>query len=611
MRQTRYRFRAGAAVLAAAAFLNHMARPCKTHTFTIHEDAGIPTPDSTNQPSFDDAFKAENGACDAAKEQIEEDEEVVTQDEDKQLSLDLLEGEVDQNADDERRVSAATATSISSYPESVYDAYQDYPSETEKPYTTPIIRPSFRRPQSVQRMRMESPAPFGSRSPRQSILNHSRSRAGTTRSVRSVNARGSPRSRRRIADEQEQEQQHYPLVLLHATLLPVNLPWSMESMQELLPPEVLENLQVLRSRVSETVLQRGILIPHPREEYEMLEERLLEALELKEPRVTKCGHFRGRESTSSSSSGGDTDSGLGSSQDGSDAEACTTCQHYIKSSKSGVGTGSRKWTVKVFAANGLMRSSAWAAAWSEMESVDVEIVPWISGEMRRQLDERTEQEKAEQQETQEDQEARIKEMVEEHVRLAYEETKRTDDVEMRMGQEEAAAKLIVATTDEEAGGIELCQMHQSWAPSLQPPSKDLPEVYRPSQIPLSVLFKNYIYLLSQDRRNVALLFLGLVALFFAVRPTAAPVGQAATPSLNETCALHQASVAPHVVSSDAALEPSGGLEGVTNEVVMEMATSDSDTLLPSDTGSSPSLLEGLEQTVEAFLPEDDVGSFDF
>ena len=145
-------------------------------------------------------------------------------------------------------------------------------------------------------------------------------------------------------------------------------------MQEVLPQRTLDNLQLLRSKVTETVLQRGILIPHPREEYELLEERLLEALELRKERVTKCGHFRSRDSMSSTSSGESSvrsdDSGVGSSIE-SDGELCSTCQHHLKTARTVTGKGGSRWNIRVFAANGLMRASAWSAAWGEMERVDV------------------------------------------------------------------------------------------------------------------------------------------------------------------------------------------------------------------------------------------------
>ena len=524
-----------------------MARPSKIHRFAIFEDSGIPTPEPSDQTEFYDETAIASGREHSLAVQEEDCDLVIESDEEAQEAEQLPEAQ-DQNAedaddneaDDERRESTLTATSISSYPESTYATDNDHAVQTQQPFTPPIIRPSFRRPQSVQRMRMTSPSPSKSHSQRQSLLSHSRSRAGTPRSVRSANARGSPRPRKRVEEELETEQKHYPLVLLHATLLPLSLPWSQESLHQILPAQALENLQLLRSKVSETLLGRGILIPHPREDYELLEERLLEALELKEERVTRCGHFRSRESTSSCSSadvnGRDSDSGLGYSLDGSDGELCATCQHCIKTTGSSVGSGNQKWTIKVFAANGLMRASAWSAAWPEMERVDVEILPWISDEMRKKLDERTQAEESEEQERLEDEEARIKEVVEEQVRVAWEEMRRGAKLERYAKAEERAVQL--ATSESNPHTARLGLVEKKVDHSLVEVTADLPQIYRPSQIPLSVLLKNYIYLLAQDRRNVFVVVLGVVALFFALRPMTV-YKQAVLPPLGDACAVYQ------------------------------------------------------------------------
>ena len=355
-------------------------------------------------------------------------------------------------------------------------------------------------------------------SPRQSVLSYYRSsRSGTPRSKL---GRGSPRGRRRITEEwtsesdeeaKQDEAKEHPLVLLHVTLLPIMLPWSMESMQELLPPQALENLMLLRSKVSDTVLQRGILIPHLREEYEMLEERLLEALELKEPRLTKCGHFRWRISdTSQASSDRDSDSGLGSSESSStDGDLCTTCGHHVRCR---AGRKSQ-WSVKVFAANGLMRASAWQAAWSEMESVDVEILPWIEEEERRKLDVRREEEEARAYGERKERQSRKREEENEEMVVVAPQASRGDESvdnancdEALDDREHPLSAPIEETVRRHAAGL---------ADAAKP--DNLPPVYRPSQIPLSVLLRNYVYLLAQDRRNVAMFFLSILAVFFAVR----------------------------------------------------------------------------------------------
>ena len=296
-------------------------------------------------------------------------------------------------------------------------------------------------------------------------------------------------------------------------------------MREILPSQVLDNLQLLRSKVTDTVLTRGVLIPHPREEFELLEERLLEALELKEERITKCGHFRNRVSsrsdTSREDSGRDSDSGIGS-MDEANGELCAICRRYIQGPKSGVGDKTRRWTLKVFAANGLMRSSAWSAAWPEMERVDVEILPWISDETRQKLDKRTAEEELEEHERLEDEEARIKELVEEQVRVAYEERKRVGDAELRALPQQNTMQLQLARPTANSSKVEIFSPGRDIESPTGAPPADLPHIYKPSQIPLPVLLRNYVYLLAQDRRNIVIFLLSILVLFYAARPMPVP-----------------------------------------------------------------------------------------
>ncbi|KAK6441132.1 hypothetical protein LTR95_002629 [Oleoguttula sp. CCFEE 5521] len=286
----------------------------------------------------------------------------------------------------------------------------------------------------------------------------------------------------------------YPLVLLHVSLLPVSLPWSYASLRTLLPPRTWQNLQYLESKISATMLQRGLLIPHPEGEFEILVERLLKALELCDGRVTKCGHFRRPTRLSM-----DSDSGLGSSvSDYDGTDACDTCGETMEE----VGSGSKAWTVRIFAANGLMGREAWCAAWREMESVDVEIVPRVDEETRRKLEERKREEAAEEIEREHDEEERIRELVEEQVLLAHERVKATSaDAELRQCEplNEPALGREPEPTD--------IRRHS-----------DLPPIYRPKDIPLSILLRNYVYLLAQDWRNVAIACLALLVLVLAFTP---------------------------------------------------------------------------------------------
>jgi hypothetical protein len=288
-------------------------------------------------------------------------------------------------------------------------------------------------------------------------------------------------------------------------------------MQDSLPSNVVENLQLLGSKLSDTTLQRGVLIPHPKEEYELLEERLLEALELKEERVTKCGHFAHQASRNSeavnTNSGRRSDSGIGSSPDSSDEELCAICQSHIKQSKSGVGPRSGKWVIKVYAANGLMRSAAWAAAWSDMERVDVEIAPWISDDIRQKLDERRIQEEAAKQDLVEDEESRIRQIVDEHVHLVLEN--RLATLATLQHQQSPAPSEPQQPAVPESMRIEAPVPIPQSEPIDSIGSKELPMIYRPSQIPISVLLKNYVYLLAQDRSNLVVLGLCIAMVFLA------------------------------------------------------------------------------------------------
>ncbi|KAK4556737.1 hypothetical protein LTR86_006308 [Recurvomyces mirabilis] len=476
-----------------------MARLSK-HSFAIYEDSGIPTPDSTLPDPFDDVPEEdEDEIADedigGATDQYEEDaEEEVHEDGTKAV-------------DEDRRESALTRTSISSLGNTT--------CEEEPTYTPPIIRPSFMRPESVRRMQMSSPPPY--RSPRQSVLRHSRpSRHGTPHSVRSAQARGSPMSRKRYgshATDAEENKIEYPLVLLHITLLPIMLPWSAEAIQEILPERTMHDLQLLRSKVSETMARRGLLIPHPREEYEMLEERLLEALELKEERITKCGHFRGRGSDTSTLSAG-SDSGLGSSIEGSldlELDMCQTCHSPVKGTRK---SRPLRWSIRIYASNGLMRASAWAAAWSEMEAVDVEILPYIDDATRARLDQSREVEVAEELAREAEEEVRVCEQEDERLLAAPPGSEH--DVLAR-GHEGSLDEPSMRCPES------LAALSGSTIAKPNDPQPELPQVYRRSEVPLSVLLWNYILLLAKDRRNVAIFFLSLVALWFALlsRPAAA------------------------------------------------------------------------------------------
>ncbi len=98
-------------------------------------------------------------------------------------------------------------------------------------------------------------------------------------------------------------------MLLHVTLLPPRWTWggavnyldsATKGLDACQPSEEMKTLRdswrQLQDRVDDTVLERGILLPHPQNDYEVLEERLLEGLDLpvkRRARILECGHYLG------------------------------------------------------------------------------------------------------------------------------------------------------------------------------------------------------------------------------------------------------------------------------------------------------------------------------
>ncbi|MCJ1285249.1 hypothetical protein MMC26_004589 [Xylographa opegraphella] len=254
------------------------------------------------------------------------------------------------------------------------------------PYTPLKTIFPFRHPSSVRAVQLETtPPPFviNRSGHRQQELQAQDSRFSTPTRNSTPRSSHSVRSPSRMSGvRKEKVRKEHPLVLLHVTVLPFGLPYSREVMEAVLPGEILEGWKLLGEKITATVQERGILIPHPREDYDLLEERLLESLELKVPRILKCGHFHLEE--------GEVEEDDDESE--TDEDICEDCGRRIRDGRMGSGTGTKRWDVKVYAANGLMRAGAWGAAWREMERVDVEVQPWIEDGLRRQLEARREEE---------------------------------------------------------------------------------------------------------------------------------------------------------------------------------------------------------------------------
>lgn len=367
---------------------------------------------------------------------------------------------------------------ISVLDDSKYGAAEQLSSS---PYTPSKTRSPFRNPSSVRAMQMDTTPPSHMTCSKSQRYDFTPSRNGTPRSVRSHHS--AMRSPSKISPTKKAKKE-YPLVLLHVTLLPIPVPYSPAVMQGVLPGYILENWKLLQEKATDTVLERGILIPHPREDYDLLEERLLESLELKLPRILKCGHFYLDDETDV----------VGEEEYDSDddADICEDCGRRVRDGRFGSGTGNKRWDIKLYAANGLMRSGAWGAAWREMERVDVEILPWMDEDMRRELESRREEE-----------ERRSEPQDKAFPRPQVPST--MDDARMREIYGECPQPYIDRLQDESP--VPLAHQAPNPRPQISPPRHD---------IPLQTLLRNCIYLAAQDRRNLAILLLTVLVLFLGL-----------------------------------------------------------------------------------------------
>ncbi|KAI0019467.1 hypothetical protein F4780DRAFT_780499 [Xylariomycetidae sp. FL0641] len=248
-------------------------------------------------------------------------------------------------------------------------------------------RVPFRTPSDIRAMQMSSPTPSVFGSPRSAKRPFPTvSRLGTP----SASAQFSPK---RKSTPPRFRRQEAPLVLLHVTLLPLRWMWG-EVVNSLDPESMSEQAKGLREawrmlqdRVGDTVSERGVLLGHPQDDYEVLEERLLEALELplrRRARILECGHYLGpsNESTLMEDDESEDDYDQRSHRSVDQRHWCGTCKRDIKCDSLGPG---KIFRVKVYASNGLMKAGAWEACWKEMERVDVELEPVVDPKVQDEI----------------------------------------------------------------------------------------------------------------------------------------------------------------------------------------------------------------------------------
>lgn len=283
-----------------------------------------------------------------------------------------------------------------------------YEREDFVPTSRDTPRVPFRTPTAVRALQMSSPTPsvYSGGTPRSSkrhtggFVTISRLGSPTASAQYSPKGRSTPpRFKAREA----------PLVLLHVTLMPLRWMWgdvlsgldtvncgTSDGKKRFEPSDELKTLRgawrQLQDRIGDTVLERGILLPHPQNDYEILEERLLEALELplrRRARILECGHYLGPaedDEVEYEESDDDDDDTYGRSPRDRALEKrhwCNTCRGEIRYEDLGPG---KTFRVKVYASNGLMKAGAWGACWKEMERVDVELEPVVETALHAELE---------------------------------------------------------------------------------------------------------------------------------------------------------------------------------------------------------------------------------
>ena len=338
-------------------------------------------------------------------------------------------------------------------------------------------------------------------------------------------------------------------------------------MARVLPPYVISNWKTLSEKATSTVLERGILIPHPREDYETLEERLLESLELVLPRVLQCGHFHLSEEESQAILQDREDLDIEDQSAAQSLEICPDCDRPIRDGRYGTGEGNRRWDVKVYAANGLMRSGAWTAAWREMERVDVEIMPWLSEDMRRDLEAAKEEEMA----------------------MIIEEQQRHEQHELEprtnspMDQERIREVYGAGEPQDLVDGLQDEKLRDV------PPSMSRTLSHQRQEVPLSTLLSKYIQNQAQEPRNIAIGVLSLVIVFMAMMILRSTSQQAPSIARFTSTPLIQHTIAPSasLVSSSRPLSsPSPMTESFEKATPKIIVHSEIEEAAPSDITTS-------------------------
>ncbi len=339
------------------------------------------------------------------------------------------------------------------------------------------------------------------------ILHHRKRTSRTSRNMSTFSARSSgstSQTKRRSGTESPlsrksaKVKREFPLVLLHCSLLPPAMPIKARILdaallQAVLPEQYWRRWELLTDKITNDleIQSRGVLIPHPGADYELLEERLLESLELAKPRL-RSGHYYGNESVADVEE---------SESDADTAIQGTKCQDCGKKVVQELAQD-RKWEVKVYAANGLMRAGAWSAAWNEMEKVDIEVTVCLPEDIKREVQERC-----------------LDFGVDPDLEAEEVQGSEPTDAESRRRE-------IYGTTardpHEKVDGFESSQHYNDRNGEPYAPQYQHQHHASSPTINLKQLFINYLKVLAQDKRNVVIAVLGLAMLFFALSNSTLP-----------------------------------------------------------------------------------------
>ena len=415
---------------------------------------------------------------------------------------------------------------------------------TDRMSKSPAYLSAFRNPSSVRALQLESEYA-------DSDTPNIRNSSGTRRSPRpsyfsrnSGSAHSSPTKRTSRPGTPRQQsssklKKEFPLVLLHCSLLPPAVAArgplvSEEILEAVLPEEYRKRWKLLQDKVAKNseVRQRGVLISHPREDYDLLEERLLETLELERP-IIRNGHYLGSKSNGSDS--GFESSSQNGSEDVTDDEEkpekeprdrCPDCGQAVSCN----AEQERRWEVKVFAANGLMRSGAWSAAWEEMEKVDVEVGVWMPEDVRTEVEERLKALQAK-----EDAERLIEEPP------SAKKSRRKRSYTARLKHDERM-KEIYGDSPKEPTQEEIDGLADAIPIQVNPPERSRPtadagtnrQAVSQSQEDFPSFMKRHFDAMWSDQKNLAILLLSLMVLIFSFQNAAVPTNTPVTASVSTT-----------------------------------------------------------------------------